>query len=27
MPLKRLAMRHAMGIVGKLPRLVQGRPL
>jgi 2-octaprenyl-6-methoxyphenol hydroxylase len=26
-PLKRLAMRHAMGIVGKLPRLVQGRPL
>jgi 2-octaprenyl-6-methoxyphenol hydroxylase len=27
MPLKRLAMRHAMGVVGKLPRLVQGRPL
>jgi len=27
MPLKRLAMRHAMGIVGKLPRLVQGRQL
>jgi 2-octaprenyl-6-methoxyphenol hydroxylase len=27
MPLKRLAMRHAIGIVGKLPRLVQGRPL
>ena len=27
MPLKRIAMRHAMGIVGKLPRLVQGRPL
>jgi 2-octaprenyl-6-methoxyphenol hydroxylase len=27
MPLKRLAMRHAKGIVGKLPRLVQGRPL
>ncbi len=27
MPLKRLAVRHAMGIVGKLPRLVQGRPL
>lgn len=27
MPLKRLAMRHAMGIVGTLPRLVQGRPL
>ena len=26
-PLKRLAMRHAMGIVGKLPKLVQGRPL
>ncbi|HWB46989.1 MAG TPA: UbiH/UbiF/VisC/COQ6 family ubiquinone biosynthesis hydroxylase [Hyphomicrobiaceae bacterium] len=27
MPLKRLAMRHAMGVVGKLPRLVQGKPL
>jgi 2-octaprenyl-6-methoxyphenol hydroxylase len=27
MPLKRLAMRHAMGVVGTLPRLVQGRPL
>ena len=26
-PLKRLAMRHAMGVVGKLPRLVQGKPL
>jgi 2-octaprenyl-6-methoxyphenol hydroxylase len=27
MPLKRLAMRHAMGVVGKLPKLVQGKPL
>lgn len=27
LPLKRLAMRHAMGIVGKLPKLVQGKPL
>ncbi|MEE9140383.1 MAG: UbiH/UbiF/VisC/COQ6 family ubiquinone biosynthesis hydroxylase [Alphaproteobacteria bacterium] len=26
-PLKRLFMRHAMGITGNLPRLVQGRPL
>lgn len=26
-PLKRLAMRHAMGVVGKLPRLVQGKPI
>lgn len=25
--LKRLAMRHAMGVVGKLPKLVQGKPL
>ncbi len=26
-PLKRLFMRHAMGVVGDLPRLLQGRPL
>ncbi|HVZ00436.1 MAG TPA: UbiH/UbiF/VisC/COQ6 family ubiquinone biosynthesis hydroxylase [Dongiaceae bacterium] len=26
-PLKRLAMRHAMGVVGDLPRLVRGLPL
>lgn len=26
-PLKRLFMRHAMGLVGDLPRLMQGRPL
>lgn len=26
-PMKRLAMRHAMGVVGKLPKLVQGQPL
>jgi 2-octaprenyl-6-methoxyphenol hydroxylase len=26
-PLKRLFMRHAMGVVGKLPRLVKGEPL
>ncbi|TVR96387.1 MAG: 2-octaprenyl-6-methoxyphenyl hydroxylase [Rhodospirillales bacterium] len=26
-PLKRLFMRHAMGVVGELPRLMQGRPL
>ncbi|MEA1677544.1 UbiH/UbiF/VisC/COQ6 family ubiquinone biosynthesis hydroxylase [Nitrospirillum sp. BR 11163] len=27
MPLKKLFMRHAMGIVGELPRLVRGEPL
>lgn len=27
MPLKRVAMRHAMGVVGDLPRLVRGLPL
>ncbi|MCW9045035.1 MAG: 2-octaprenyl-6-methoxyphenyl hydroxylase, partial [Alphaproteobacteria bacterium] len=26
-PLKRLFMRHAMGVVGNLPRLVAGDPL
>ncbi len=26
-PLKRIAMRHAMGVVGDLPRLVRGQPL
>jgi 2-octaprenyl-6-methoxyphenol hydroxylase len=26
-PLKKLFMRHAMGMVGDLPRLIQGRPL
>lgn len=26
-PLKRLAMRHAMGVIGDLPRLVRGLPL
>jgi 2-octaprenyl-6-methoxyphenol hydroxylase len=26
-PLKRLFMRHAMGMVGDLPRLIEGRPL
>ena len=26
-PVKRLAMRHAMGLVGDLPKLVQGKPL
>jgi 2-octaprenyl-6-methoxyphenol hydroxylase len=26
-PLKRLLMRHAMGVVGDLPRLVRGEPL
>lgn len=26
-PLKRFAMRHAMGVVGDLPRLVRGQPL
>jgi len=26
-PLKRFAMRHAMGTVGDLPRLVRGLPL
>ena len=26
-PLKRFFMRHAMGIVGDLPRLVRGEPL
>ncbi|MGH6959774.1 MAG: 2-octaprenyl-6-methoxyphenyl hydroxylase, partial [Dongiaceae bacterium] len=26
-PLKRLLMRHAMGTVGDLPRLVRGEPL
>ncbi len=26
-PLKRIFMRHAMGMVGDLPRLIQGRPL
>ena len=26
-PLKRLFMRHAMGVVGDLPRLVRGDPL
>jgi 2-octaprenyl-6-methoxyphenol hydroxylase len=26
-PLKRMAMRHAMGVVGNLPRLVRGLPL
>lgn len=26
-PLKRLFMRHAMGVVGDLPRLLEGRPL
>jgi len=26
-PLKRMAMRHAMGVVGDLPRLVRGLPL
>jgi 2-octaprenyl-6-methoxyphenol hydroxylase len=26
-PLKRLFMRHAMGVVGQLPRLVRGEPL
>jgi 2-octaprenyl-6-methoxyphenol hydroxylase len=26
-PLKRLFMRHAMGVVGELPRLVRGEPL
>jgi 2-octaprenyl-6-methoxyphenol hydroxylase len=26
-PLKRLFMRHAMGVVGTLPRLVRGEPL
>jgi hypothetical protein len=26
-PLKRLFMRHAMGTVGELPRLVKGEPL
>jgi 2-octaprenyl-6-methoxyphenol hydroxylase len=26
-PLKKLFMRHAMGVVGKLPKLLQGRPL
>ncbi len=26
-PLKRFFMRHAMGVVGELPRLVRGRPL
>ena len=26
-PLKRLFMRHAMGMVGDLPRLVRGEPL
>jgi 2-octaprenyl-6-methoxyphenol hydroxylase len=26
-PLKRLFMRHAMGLVGELPRLIQGAPL
>ena len=26
-PLKRIAMRHAMGVVGDLPRLVRGLPL
>ena len=25
--LKRLIMRHAMGVVGKLPRLARGEPL
>ena len=26
-PLKRLFMRHAMGTVGELPRLLRGEPL
>lgn len=26
-PVKRLAMRHAMGLVGDLPKLIQGKPL
>jgi 2-octaprenyl-6-methoxyphenol hydroxylase len=26
-PLKRFAMRHAMGMVGELPRLIRGQPL